>query len=603
MNKRSKIALFVLLALVLAFGFVLTGCEGPAGPSGSAGAKGTSDLNEDEVAFVRANGFVVTVARVFDAPDTEIGIVGTTVTWTPGAAVTLTEAKTITIPANVTFKIDNAANAFTVDGVTLTVNGGAGLSFAVVGSAALTTTADAESKVIINVPALALGAPVVNGGSGSIVDASRVSTFDLTASVIDTDLAALGVTADAVQNKEVIARGASSIAAATTLKKLTIAASGTFTLPAAPAALTAPVILNGAITANASGSAINGDVEVAGTATLGTGALTLGTGNKLTVTSGTFTVSNVAITAPGGIILAGGTFAPGTSAHAANVSVTKAATISAALVLATEKTLTVGAPFTTGAFAITATGGVTIADGGTLTIATATSVNVTVDAGGTLTIGNATLTGTVDVSGELIMNHASAVVSTAVTVQAGGVYTVNAAITHTAATWPVLAAPTSTISIGAVTLTAPVGLAMDLTTNGIIKLAASGSSVLTLTGSTDNTAANAASLLLKGTLGTAADLSAANYFLTGNVNTNQVIGAKPGNYTAANLGTEDPAVDAAKDLMLATGGTLGGGATNGGDLGTHGCALVTKASNNIVITSPGTVVSISKDTVIRSHNK
>jgi hypothetical protein len=373
MKQRSTIV-SGLLALVLAFGMI-TGCEGPAGPGGPSGTEG---FNQDELAFIHANGFAVAVQRMLGGV-TNFGTVaasGAAVTWTPGGAIAIDEAVTLNIPAGVTFDIANSSNTVTVGTAALTVNGGPGSVFKVSGSGALTTTADAASQLTVNVPVLVLGAtPSLN--AASTVNMSGVSKFDLTAAVIDTVLASAGVTNTA--GKEVTVRGASSAGGAITLAKLTVAG-GTFTGGVHDITVPGGIELTGG---SISGTGIVADVTVSANATIAAAlTLTAGTGTtgKLTVTSGTFAVSNVVITAPGGIILAGGTFAGGTSSHEADVTVTGNVTLATSVTkLAAGHTLTLESGTFTANQVITADG--IIINGGTFTSTAAHVTSITANGG------------------------------------------------------------------------------------------------------------------------------------------------------------------------------------------------------------------------------
>jgi hypothetical protein len=403
MKTRSGVFLG-LLALVLAFGMI-TGCEGPAGPGGPSGTEG---FNGDELAFIHANGFAVTAERILGGITNGGAITaqGATVTWPLSGAVTIDEAvPPINIPAGGTFDIvTNSTDAFSVDGVALTVNGGAGSVFKVSGGGALTTTSTAGSQLTVNVPVLVLETePSLDGAS--TVNMSGVTAFDMPAPT-GGDLIAffteVGVTNTA--GKKVTLTGDIALSAAATFAELNI--EGDLTLPGAPLAVTAPVLIEGDIVADgSSGSIINGDVTTRGVSSLTTGALTLGAGRKLTVTGTSFTATSLDITAPGGIELKGGALSA-TGNITGNVTVTGAATLGAALTLATGSTLTVqSGSLTAAANNITAPGGIMVR--GTLsaannTIATGgTGAGLTVQNGGVFRFANATPPTMAGVTGDI----------------------------------------------------------------------------------------------------------------------------------------------------------------------------------------------------------
>jgi hypothetical protein len=397
MKQRSTIV-YGLLALVLAFG-VITGCEGPAGPGGPSGTEG---FNGDELAFIHANGFAVAVQRMLGGVTNGGAITaqGATVTWALNGAVTLnTDDVPLNIPAGVTFDIVTNSNTITVGTVALTVNGGPGSVFKVSGSGALITSADAASRLTVNVPTLVLGgAPTLDGAS--TVNFSGVSTFDLTApGAIDTFFTNAGVTNTA--GKEVTVRTSGSFAAGTQLAKLTVA-TGTLTLPDSSAndgtgVLTAPVTLSaGVIAADSNGSTINGDVTASGASSFTTGPLALSANKKLTVSGGAFAGGANAITAPGGIELAGGSFA-GTGTITADVAVTGDVAATGAITLASGNTLSIAPNKSlsiTGLVTLAGGGNIlTVSDGATLTyahanadVASAETVNLVVESTGTLKI-------------------------------------------------------------------------------------------------------------------------------------------------------------------------------------------------------------------------
>jgi hypothetical protein len=308
MNKRSKIFLFVLLALVLASGLILTGCEGPAGPAGSPGAKGTSDLNDGERAFIKANGFAFELRALgFTAtPNTECTVVTATL-----APANLPEGATIAIPAGVQFNWSSGA-ATVAAGKKLTISGGTGSSLKLTGALiALANGADGQPKTELNITAPAIDISVdAPFGSPPANTKVTVTSGAVTLSgpmAAETALTALGLTpanVDLVIGAAVTAAAAADV----TFGSIKVNTSGSLTRNGAfTIAATNGITLNGGnLAGNAGAGTFNANVTVTGASSTLTTAVALAAGKKITVAKGGMFTVGIATTAPGGVVVEDG---------------------------------------------------------------------------------------------------------------------------------------------------------------------------------------------------------------------------------------------------------------------------------------------------------
>jgi hypothetical protein len=402
MKTRSSVFLSVL-TLVLAFG-VITGCEGPAGPAGSPGTEG---FNQDELAFIHANGFAVRLENL----GWTANATGSTVTASTGT-VTFDGGEIIPIPDGVTLVV-SGGTATVPAGKTLTISGGARSRLVISGNAAIVLTqgisGTEQTKLNITVPTgvtLGHATPITVNTDAEITMSAKTITMDI-AMVPDTALTTLGL--DPAEIDLVITTTAMTAlsAGSPTFKSITVNTGGKLTAPTGgTVTVTGGITLNGGNLVSNTSATFAANIRVTGGSAIETAALILDAGKTIAVAQGgTFTVGQ-AITAPGGITVAqggtlagsaiitaadgitisGGTFTSATGAtHAADITF-NGGTLGAAVAINAANTITIAAGTTTrvtGAVALsTATpalivnGTLDIVDPGVVTAAGLTNVEV-----------------------------------------------------------------------------------------------------------------------------------------------------------------------------------------------------------------------------------
>jgi hypothetical protein len=321
MKTKNLGVMSALLAVLITIALVFAGCEGPAGPAGSTGATGPAGLNEDEIRFVKANGFVMTLTELgftaaLPTPPFPYDTVEVTV------APPITKDTTIAIPAGI--RLDWKSGASTVAaGKKLTITGGAGSALDLTGSLiTLQNGEDDQHKTKLEITAPAIGISTTtpfntttDNRQVTVTSGTVALTGTMTAEDALTALGRLPANVDLI----VAASGGTVTAAAAndaTFRSIKVY-DGTLKLGAAKkiAAANGKITLYGGELEGFAGGTFDADVVVEGSAGTATTAVALADGKKITVAKdGVFTVG-ISTDAHGGVVVnQGGTLSIGASA-------------------------------------------------------------------------------------------------------------------------------------------------------------------------------------------------------------------------------------------------------------------------------------------------